>query len=137
MSTSQLTDEQKKKIGLIIKIVLGIAVAFWLMKSCDRQREARDIEMKGRALLEQKGYYAVPPGAGTEYYFMRWDGNLVQDDYQMFFRRLTLYKLGLGELTKRGLDPDEADDVPEYDIYEAFESDNPKAAFDYLARRYD
>ena len=135
MATSTPTKDNSKTIGLIIKVVLAIAVAFWWMKSCDRQQEERDIEMKGRGLLEAKGYHGeLPPNAGTDYYYMRWDGNLVQEDYQRFFWQIKAYGRARAELRKRGLSESDLDKIFVLDLYEAMRSPDPMKALNKFAR---
>jgi len=75
-------------------IVIGFAV--WVLHGCHQSRVDRDFEMMGRGMLEAKGFYGdLPPGAGSQYYMMRMEGEYTAEDYQLFFRKIREYKAAL------------------------------------------
>jgi hypothetical protein len=132
------TTQQLKPfdIALLLKIGAGIFVAFWLLKTCSKQQRGRDIEMKGRGMLEAKGFYGdLPNSAGSDYYYMREDASYQSEDYRFFFARLKAYQHGRSELRKRGLSKGELDKVPEWDLIDAAQSGSD--SLDKLAKQYD
>ena len=135
MSTT--SKDSAKTIGLTINVVLVIGLAFWMLTSCGRQRENRDYEMKGRGMLEAKGFYVIPSGAGSDYYYETMFGGWGPEDYEIFYKRLKIYETGRKALFDRGLNAKQVDKVSEFEIDDAFEAANSRNAFDRLARKYD
>lgn len=136
MSTK--TQDSSKTVALVIKIVIGIVVCIWLFKSCDRQQQDRDVEMKGRGMLEARGYSGdLPPSAGRDYYYMREDPGYKEEDYKRFFWQLRAYQTARKELGKKGLSRSDLDKIPEHEMYEAMRSSKREKALDNLAKRYD
>lgn len=124
--------------SFLLKIGAGIAVCIWLLKACDDKQQKRDIEMKGRGMLEAKGIYGdLPDGTGTRYFYMREDGSETNEDYRKFFARIKDYQTARGELRKRGLSESEMDNISEYTLLDAIRSGSAKEALDKLARQYD
>lgn len=134
MTTAQ--QQKSFNVALLLKIGAGVVAAIWLLRTCDDQERARDVEMKGRGMLEAKGFYGdLPNGAGADYYYMREDASYQSEDYRFFFARLKAYQHGRGELRKRGLSEGELDEVPEQSLIDAARSGSE--ALDKLARQYD
>jgi hypothetical protein len=123
-------------IALLLKIGAGVIAAIWLLKTCSKQQERRDVEIKGRGMLEAKGFYGdLPSGAGADYYHMLEDASYKSEDYSVFFAQLNAYRHGRGELRKRGLSEGELNMIPEPSVIDA--ALGGSAALDKLARQYE
>jgi hypothetical protein len=130
--------QQRKSldIALLVKIGAGIVAAIWLLKTCNNQQHDRDVEMKGRGMLEAKGISGeLPNETGTNYFHMREDPSYTSEEYRIFFARLKAYQQGRSELRKRGLSEGDLDEVPEQSLIDAARGGSP--ALDKLAKQYD
>lgn len=132
------TPQQRKSldIALLVKIGAGIVAAIWLLKTCNDQQHDRDVEMKGRGMLEAKGISGeLPNGTGADYFYMREDTSFKSEEYRIFFARLKAYQKGRSELRKRGLSEGDLDEVSEQSLIDAARSGS--SALDKLAKQYD
>jgi hypothetical protein len=136
----RMSSTQQSKLfdlSLVLKIGAGVAACIWLLKSCDDRQQKRDIEMKGRGMLETKGIYGdLPDGTGAYYFYMREDGATKNQDYSKFFARIKDYQTARGELRKRGLSESDLDNISEYSLIDAMRSGSAKEALDRLAEQY-
>jgi hypothetical protein len=125
-------------IGMFCKIGLGIGVLIFILKGCNKDAQRRDIEMKGRGMLEAKGIYGeLPEGAGEDYYHMGDESSTSSEDYRFFFERVKAYQNGRNELRKRGLSESDLGKVPEYALLKAMYGNSVKEDLDKLAKQYD
>ena len=135
MTSSQQTANWMNRV---LPIILVIGGGIWLLRSCDQQQQSRDLEMKGRGMLEARGVSGdLPPSAGADYYRMREDPAFKSEDYQRFFRQIKMYQAARRALSDRGLSRSKIDKISEWDLYDAMESSDREAALDRLATRHD
>ena len=132
---SNATSASKAAKWIQAAVIIGFAI--WFFKSCSDQRQEKDIELKGLGMLEARGYILVPQGAGTEYYYMRYDGTNTAEEFGLFFSSLRVWEAGYWELSKRGLSESEIMAIPDYQIRTAMRHANSEAALNKLSRIHD
>jgi hypothetical protein len=131
---SATASKSNQTVALVIKIAAVIAVCIWGLKKCNDHDKQRVIELKGQGMLEAKGFYSIPSGAGTDYYWMVYGGEHSAEDFTAFFRSLRVWQAGCRELSKRGLSESEIRAIPYYEICAALEHQNAEAELKKLIR---
>jgi hypothetical protein len=130
-----------KKTAQWIQIALVIGLFIWALSSCDQQQDISDAqidEMRGRGMLEEKGFVGdLPPNAGRDYVMMLENSEYKSDDFATFFRQLKIYNFARTELQKRGLSESDLSKIPEWELYKAMDSSSPEKELDRLAKQYD
>jgi hypothetical protein len=133
------TNTTQSTSWITIAIVIGFFI--WALSGCDQQQDISDAqidEMRGRGMLEEKGFVGdLPPNAGRDYVMMLENSEYKSEDFATFFRQLKIYNFARTELQKRGLSESDLSKIPEWELYKAMDSSTPEKELDRLAKQYD